>query len=437
MSTSADAGVTDEAEIAAALDGRMVIVRRAGDAEGARALERQAEVLAACAGRGAVELLSLHREGDDLVLVAAAVDGPPLAAAGLSPAEIAGALAGLARALAALHLRSLVHGAVTLDNVRIRRSDGEAVLGLPSPGGPEGPRLAADDVGGLGAILLALAGDRPGDAVTGLRRRAAATGMAAGQTDDQVVAALRAIGTWAADPDPARRPGAEGVATALERLAPARPVRGLFLPARPRSAKAPSRRPRRAVTAGAVAAGVLVALLGAVAALAAMLGPGQAPARSPARARAVPARPPAAQPSRPPPPGPGCPSRPAGPAADVDGDGCEEPITVAGTEIAVGAFRFAAAQAGDVVTVGDWDCDGQATPAVLDTATGDLFLFDRWPAAPDEALTVGPEAAVPGAIGARGDDVDGDGCDEVILERRDAPPAVVRPTRSAPPARTP
>lgn len=405
--SDAAAGLTE------VIDGRMVIVRRAREPDGMRALEHQAAVLTAAAGRGVVELLGLHRDGDDLVLVAAAVDGPPLAGAGLSPAEVAGTVAGLARALAALHLAGLVHGAVALDNVRVRRSDGEAVLGLP--GGPDGPRSPADDVAGLGAILLALAGD-DGDRMSRLRRRAT-TGNAA-----EAAAVLRSVGAWAADPDPTRRPTSEAVAAALERAAPARPVRGLSLPARRPAPKTPTR--RRALVAAALASGLLAAAVAAVA-LAGRPRPSPAPDRA--------ARPPTPAATEQPSP---CPEPDTGPAADVDGDGCPEALAVEGGEIVAGSLRFAAGRPGDVVVVGDWDCDGQATPAVLDPATGDLFVFDAWPPSAGGELTVGARAAVAGAIGARTADVDGDGCDDVVLERRSGPPAVVRPAGGKPHARS-
>jgi hypothetical protein len=423
MSPPAAAGAAEEpAAVTAAVDGRMVVVRRARRPEEVQALERQAAVLAACAGRGALELLSLHRDGDDLLLVAAAVDGPPLGAAGLSPAEVAGALAGLARALAALHLRGLAHGAVTLDNVRVRRSDGEAVLGLPigDPGATPSP---ADDVAGLGTILLALAGDAPGDRLHRLRRRAADPSG----DGDGAAATLRSVGAWAADPDPARRPGAEAVAAALERVAPARPVLGLSVPARAREAPGVNRW-RRALP-GAVLAATLVAA-GALAtrSLAAggatphrPAGPGRSAGQSPT-ATAPPVR------------EPGCPPQPAGPAADVDGDGCGEPLTVDGTEVVAGDVRFALGRPGDVVVVGDWDCDGRASAAVLDPATGDVFVFDRWPDTPGGELTVTATASVAGAVAARAADVDGDGCDDLVLERRSGPPAVVRPAAGARPA---
>lgn len=41
--------------------------------------------------------------------------------------------------------------------------------------------------------------------------------------------------------------------------------------------------------------------------------------------------------------------------------------------------RYALGSADDVVVLGDWDCDGSATPAVLVAASGDVARFERWP----------------------------------------------------------
>jgi len=35
---------------------------------------------------------------------------------------------------------------------------------------------------------------------------------------------------------------------------------------------------------------------------------------------------------------------------------------------------------GDFVDIGDWDCDGQPTPAIVRPSTGHVVLFDAWPA---------------------------------------------------------
>ena len=36
---------------------------------------------------------------------------------------------------------------------------------------------------------------------------------------------------------------------------------------------------------------------------------------------------------------------------------------------------------------GDWDCDGQATPAIVRPSTGHVVLFDAWPA-PDQSISM-------------------------------------------------
>jgi hypothetical protein len=55
-----------------------------------------------------------------------------------------------------------------------------------------------------------------------------------------------------------------------------------------------------------------------------------------------------------------------------------EPIEVAGREVRSAGHRWEVGAEGDVVVVGDWDCDRIPTPAVLRPATGRLAVFDRW-----------------------------------------------------------
>jgi hypothetical protein len=84
------------------------------------------------------------------------------------------------------------------------------------------------------------------------------------------------------------------------------------------------------------------------------------------------------------------------PAADVDGDGCREPLRLDGTAIDAGVARWTLGDPGDVVAVGDWDCDGQATAALLRPSSGDVFHFPAW-AAVGERVTVAPVDRVQGA----------------------------------------
>ncbi len=49
--------------------------------------------------------------------------------------------------------------------------------------------------------------------------------------------------------------------------------------------------------------------------------------------------------------------------------------------------RYALGAAGDFVEMGDWDCDGTATPALVRPSNGAIVLFDEWPE-PGETLAL-------------------------------------------------
>ncbi len=50
-----------------------------------------------------------------------------------------------------------------------------------------------------------------------------------------------------------------------------------------------------------------------------------------------------------------------------------------------GGRRYAVGLEGDLVVTGDWDCDGEAAPAIVRPSTGAVVLFDAWPG-PGETL---------------------------------------------------
>ncbi len=112
------------------------------------------------------------------------------------------------------------------------------------------------------------------------------------------------------------------------------------------------------------------------------------------------------------PPQVGC--RPAAPpSADVDGDGCEESVQWADGVLLAGQARFALGAPGDAWAIGDWDCDGQRTPAILQE--GSLVVFDAWPG-PGGELAGRPAAMVAGGRGLSV--VPGpDGCDRPSIHR--------------------
>mgnify|MGYP003109798489 FL=1 len=83
----------------------------------------------------------------------------------------------------------------------------------------------------------------------------------------------------------------------------------------------------------------------------------------------------------------------AGP--DVDGDGCPEEVVLDGRSAQVGSVSVELGQEGDLVALGDWSCDGVATPALLRPETGEVFVFPEWRL--DEPVEVETLATVPGA----------------------------------------
>ena len=130
-----------------------------------------------------------------------------------------------------------------------------------------------------------------------------------------------------------------------------------------------------------------------------------------------------------------CPSV-AAPAADVDGDGCPDALTVSGATVDAGVARWTLGEAGDLVAVGDWDCDGEATAALLRPSSGDVFLFATW-AALDAPVTVSPTRRVGGAAAIRAEPVGASdaaaggagaaaaSCDRLVVDSADGVATVV------------
>ncbi|MDW3218093.1 MAG: hypothetical protein R8F63_05720 [Acidimicrobiales bacterium] len=81
--------------------------------------------------------------------------------------------------------------------------------------------------------------------------------------------------------------------------------------------------------------------------------------------------------------------------------------------------RFALGSADDQVVMGDWDCDGEPTPAVLVRATGEIARFASWPAPggsvfADDLISDADAIALEVVAGAS---VDGDACDRLRIIR--------------------
>ena len=69
-----------------------------------------------------------------------------------------------------------------------------------------------------------------------------------------------------------------------------------------------------------------------------------------------------------------------------------EPVEVVGNEVRSGGHRWTVGGPGDLVAVGDWDCDGTPTPALVRLSTGRLHVFTEWAEEGAESVAIaGPE----------------------------------------------
>ncbi len=112
--------------------------------------------------------------------------------------------------------------------------------------------------------------------------------------------------------------------------------------------------------------------------------------------------------------------------ADTDGDGCPErirwdPTRAILTRQSSGGSeqRLAIGMTGDQLVIGDWNCDGTATPAVYSASRGELTVFDIWPAPGDTAALRGRSEVREreGRVQLKQRDPGGRGCDSVVIDR--------------------
>jgi hypothetical protein len=412
------------------------------------------------------------------VLQTGEIDGLSLAEHGpLELEEVAGVAAAVASTLADLHGMGLVHGAVSPGHVVLDRDGRPVLCGLGYGGLAGEPILQAVELGaefvdaaradaavldpavdvfGVGALILLLL-DRGngrvrglgGEALRSVARRATADDVASRPTARQVadsahdaVAIPRLPRPEGAAPAPAPAP-----ATAPS---PHRPLEGW----RRTLAPPPLARRRRLRTIALVT----FALVGGAAALAVVVQgrmgrhpplPTAAPAATmttmaagatTAAAVTTSLRPTTTAPvavagtvaaARPRVGPAGCATADGPLAADVNGDGCPESLRFADGVVTAGVLRWSVGEAGDEIAVGDWACSGTRSLAVLRPRTGEVFAFARWagPANDVEAPLVG---AVAGGRALRAADLDGDGCNELVVERASGAPVVLRAPRTGP-----
>ena len=351
--------------------GRPVALKWVHDREAART---EVEALAALDHPHVVRVFELVEDGDDVAIAMQLATGGSLderlRRRGPLPAgEVTEVLAKLAGALGSAHRRGLLHRDVKPANV-LFTADGEPLLsdfGLSSDDGRiRGSRAyldptvlagrapdAAADLYGLGAVAFEMLTARPpspGEALS-----------------PEVPAVLAGVVARLLAPDPSGRfASAEEVVVALaageapaavEVEQPDASVTRDFGPRPPQPVAAVRGRRRWPL----VAAGLVLLVVGVAISL---RPPDSDPAPEPAATIRR------------------CPAVAVASAdvvvGDTDGDGCPEAVGRSGNVLEHEGVRYALGDDGDLALLGDWDCDGVATPGVRRAGTGEVHGFDGW-----------------------------------------------------------
>jgi hypothetical protein len=370
------AGTVWRARQSASMD-RPVAVKRVR-AEAVAQLEREAAVLTTLDHPHIVRVFEVVADGEGVAIVMELAPGGSLeerlARQGPRPLdEVVDVVTKLAGALASAHRRGVLHGDVKPGNV-VFSADGEPLLADFGLGGGDGGCVR----GTGGYVDPAVLAGRPPDATSDVYGLAAVARTMLGPGAPLPPAVARALSARPAD----RFASAEEFAAALVQPVTSGATRA-FGPRPPLPPPAAARSPRRLV-----AAVVVVVIAAEAAALAAL----HRPERAVAAAAPVACSP--------------LPAPEAGSvllAGDTDGDGCPNAVVRTGNVLQVdGGDRFALGAEGDVAVLGDWDCDGTATPGLFRPSTGESFVFDRWARADGQALPAAGRATARRCAAPRG-----------------------------------
>jgi tRNA A-37 threonylcarbamoyl transferase component Bud32 len=317
------------------------VSKRAGTLGERQALAREASNLRAVAHPGVVRLIQAEGGDPPDALVLALVDGGNLAEIAAQPVEVvAGIGAALATTVADLHDIGFVHGAICPEHVLIDDQGRPVLCSFGQAGkwhaGGDLVASPSEDVAALGRLLLSLLPSGADRRIRSVLNSAAGRGRRGpGRRRDarRLAAQLVRSVPGARLPGQAAHPDVPAV--------PAGPARGVRHLARPRAW---------------VAAGAAVA--------ATALGLSATLAWPPARSH---------------PPGPPAAPSTSVPCPPVD-LGCGPLAAPRGVmDLPQGRYRLSS-RSPVVTVVGRWDCSSGGLPASIDLASGDLWVFDAWPA---------------------------------------------------------
>jgi Protein kinase domain len=393
-------------------DGRLVARKRSRDDADAARLAHEADVLATARHPGVVELVSCEHDDAGVALVTEFAGPHSLDTLGSVTVErAAGLVAALAETVADLHEHlGIVHGRIDPSHVVIGPGGRPVLCGFAGGGRigttpPPGPTAAPGfvdpaasgaaalspevDVFGLGCLLRALVRDS-GAELEPIPDRRLLFGRGHAPWLGYQRRALLTLADHATDEMPSRRPPARRLAADIFATVPsARLAENVdpFAILRSSAEEGDPKRSTRWVSLAAIGAGLVLVLFG----LNGWRGDGSGAAANDARITSSST----------------APIVPSTSPAHVQDDGV----------IVLGSQRFTAGVAGDRIAIGDWDCDGAQTPAVLRPSTGAVFVFEEWATASSD-VSVPPTRVVTGAtdIKAR---AGAEGCSILVVVRGD------------------
>jgi hypothetical protein len=348
-------------------DDAVVAVKVAAPSEVAL-LEREADLLHRARHPGVVEVVDLERAPDGSAsLVTRFAGGHSLATVTLASADhVAAVVAAVATTLADLHRLGLVHGRVAADHVLLDQR------ARPVLCGPSGEGTPADDVFALGELLAdLLSSDLDGEPIP---ERRLGFRLRQPRWRGYRERGLLNLADQARADDPQRRPSARALATAIHDLVPDASLPALDDRGDTSSPDTPPDIDDRRDLPGwrllAMAAAGTALCAAGVATLVDHEGDQPRAGAAPACAD----------------PGLAIDALDRD-ALDIDGDGCPDELEIGEGIVAGAGQRWAVGRPDDRLAVGDWDCDGVATPALLRRDTGEVFVFDRGAGHDDVAIT--------------------------------------------------
>lgn len=371
--------------------GALPVVVELADPASAAQLERVAGRLARASHPGVVEVVESGATPDGgWRLVSAHGGGPASTLVGLDPSRLAALGAAVAATLADLHDLGVVHGRLTEHRILIGSDGRPIVCGF----GPEATgRVPEDDVAGLGAALVELfANLAPGGHPI------------AGRRANDATRALQRVLEDATLSDASRRPSMRRLAAALAEVSsPGLGTSGSR--PRPKIAAPSSDAPARRFATGRVPIVVVGGLLAcAVAGVLLTRFPHGDVSADPIPAPAAPATTSATTSAS---------ARRAVVSSDgssrclVIGDqqpaeamaGCSHRVSISGRIVTIDGQRYEVGEPGDLLAVGSFGCQGDATVVVLRPRTGAVFAFGEVGDVPQDVPAV---ATVPGGVRLRG-----------------------------------